>query len=447
VTRLWSLSTWRDEKAVVRWRAHRRDHLAGQERGSSEIFQDYLLRVGEVTSDTHPPDGATVAQMRFDETEVGAARAVMIAEFQGAGGEPEDLMEELVHPERFERIYRPGERLLLASWRTAAGARGWDGSASAAPINAHQGQRGQPRGGRRADIAAPGRDPRRPMEKEHQRVTDLSHFITSDRCRLAYRLDGPEDAPVLALSNSIATTLRMWDGQIAALSERYRVVRYDTRGHGASDAPAGAYSFDRLGRDVIELLDVLEIETCTFCGLSFGGLIGQWLGVHAPERIERLILANTSSFLGPPEQWDQQINAVLAAEDMRPIAALFLTNWFPRDMLEQDDELVAPFRQDLLAMNPIGLAGCFAAIRDADLRRTIQLITCPTLVIAGEHDTVTLPAHGKAIADTIPGAQLVTLPVVHLSNVEKPDAFLAAVFAFMDSTHPSASHARSAKSQ
>jgi 3-oxoadipate enol-lactonase len=262
---------------------------------------------------------------------------------------------------------------------------------------------------------------------------DLSYFTTGDGCRLAYRLDGPGDAPVLVLSNSIATTLRMWDGQIAELSHRNRVLRYDTRGHGASDAPAGAYSFDRLGRDVVELLDELGIETVTFCGLSFGGFIGQWLGVHAPERIERLVLANTSSYLGPAEQWDQQIDTVVAADDMSAIADMFLTNWFPSRMLEQDVELVAPFRQDLVAMNPVGLAGCFAAIRDGDMRRTIQLIACPTLVIAGEHDPVTLPEHGKAIAETIPGAQLVPLPVVHLSNVERPEAFLGAVFAFLDS--------------
>jgi 3-oxoadipate enol-lactonase len=277
-------------------------------------------------------------------------------------------------------------------------------------------------------------------------MTDLSYVTTGDGCRLAYRLDGPGDAPVVVLSNSIATTLRMWDRQIAALAERYRVLRYDTRGHGASDAPGGAYSFDRLGRDVIELLDALGIETVTFCGLSFGGLIGQWLGVHAPERIERLVLANTSSYLGPAEQWDQQINTVLAREDMNPIARIFLTNWFPSRMLEQDDELIAPFREDLLAMNPQGLAGCFAAIRDADMRRTIRLIACPTLVIAGEHDQVTLPEHGKAIADTIPGAQLVMLPVVHLSNVERPEAFLAAVFAFLDSADQSLPAALRAKS-
>ena len=130
-------------------------------------------------------------------------------------------------------------------------------------------------------------------------MTNPSFFTTGDGCRLAYCIDGPADAPTLVLSNSIGTTLRMWDGQIPTLATRYRVLRYDLRGHGGSDVPVGAYSFDRLGRDVVELLDALGIDAVTFCGLSLGGFIGQWLGIHVPERIETLILANTSPYLGP----------------------------------------------------------------------------------------------------------------------------------------------------
>jgi 3-oxoadipate enol-lactonase len=265
-------------------------------------------------------------------------------------------------------------------------------------------------------------------------MTDLSFFTTGDGCRLAYRLDGPHDAPVLVLSNSIGTTLRMWDGQIADLAGRYRVLRYDLRGHGASDVPPGAYSFDRLGRDVVELLDHLEIDTVVFCGLSLGGFVGQWLGVHVPERIDRLILANTSSFLGPAGSFDEQIDAILAADDMTATADAFLANWFPSYMLEQGDERVAPFRADLLALDPHGLAGCLAAVRDADMRRTVALISAPTLVIAGAHDTVTRPEHGELIAATIPGARLITLPATHLSNIEHPDEFLKTLFAFLDNT-------------
>lgn len=263
-------------------------------------------------------------------------------------------------------------------------------------------------------------------------MTDLSFFTTGDGCRLAYRFDGSEDAPVLVLSNSIGTTLRMWDQQIPELARRYRVLRYDLRGHGASAVPAGAYSLDRLGRDVVELMDSLAVDTATFCGLSLGGFIGQWLGIHVPERIGQLVLANTSSYLGPARPWDEQIKAILAASDMSATADAFLANWFTDGMLEQADELVAPFRADLLGLDPRGLAGCLAAVRDADMRRTTGLITAPTLVIAGAHDTVTLPEHSELIAATIPGAQLTILPVVHLSNIERPDAFLKALSEFLD---------------
>jgi 3-oxoadipate enol-lactonase len=266
-------------------------------------------------------------------------------------------------------------------------------------------------------------------------MTDRSFFTTGDGCRLAYRLDGPDDAPVLVLSNSIGTTMRMWDGQVPELAGRYRVLRYDLRGHGGSDVPAGPYSFDRLGRDVVELLDGLGIERAEFCGLSLGGFIGQWLGIHVPERIRRLILVNTSSYLGPAGPLDDQINAILAASDMTATADAFLANWFPTGMLEQADERVAPFRADLLALAPQGLAGCLAAVRDADMRRTIALITAPTLVIAGAYDTVTRPEHGELIAATIPGAELVTLQAVHLSNVECADEFMRALLAFLDRTN------------
>ena len=160
-------------------------------------------------------------------------------------------------------------------------------------------------------------------------MQDLSFFTTGDGVCIAYRIDGDARLPVLVLSNSIGTTLHMWDGQIPALSRHFRVLRYDTRGHGASGVPAGAYSMDRLGRDVIELLDGLDIPRAHFLGLSLGGFIGQWLGVHAPDRIDRLILANTSAYLGPAPQWDARIAATLEAPDMTDTTDMFLGNWFP----------------------------------------------------------------------------------------------------------------------
>lgn len=263
-------------------------------------------------------------------------------------------------------------------------------------------------------------------------MSSTRYFRTGDGCRMAYRVEGDGDhRPVLVLSNSIATTLHMWDGQAAELAESYRVLRYDTRGHGESDSPFGAYSIDRLGRDVLELLDFLQIGRVHFCGLSLGGFVGQWLGVHAPERVERLILSNTSSYLGPASYFDEQIRAVLAAHDMEDTAEMFMRNWFPAAMLAGPNEIVERFRAMVVGTTPQGLAGCFAAVRDADLRRTISLVEAPTLVIGGEGDKVTLASHSEAIAAAIPGAELVLLPGVHMLNVERPVEFMGAVTRFL----------------
>ncbi|MES0155158.1 alpha/beta fold hydrolase [Mesorhizobium sp. M0018] len=262
-------------------------------------------------------------------------------------------------------------------------------------------------------------------------MNELDFVTVGDGTRIAYRIDGDAGNPVLMLSNSIATTLRMWDMQVGELSKHFRVLRYDFRGHGGSNVPAGAYSLDRLGRDVIELLDTLGTERVHFLGLSLGGFVGQWLGIHAPERIERLILSNTSSYLGPAKQFDKRIAAVLQAPDMAETAEMFLGNWFPARMLAANEPVIEEFRAMLLAIDRQGLAGLFAAVRDADLRRTVALISRPTLVIAGRHDTVTAASHSELIAATVPGAKLVVLPAVHLSNVEYPAEFMEAVLGFL----------------
>ncbi len=257
------------------------------------------------------------------------------------------------------------------------------------------------------------------------------YITTGDNVRIAYRFDGAKELPVLILSNSIGTSFHMWDGEVKALSQHFRVLRYDARGHGASGVPAGAYSLDRLGRDVLELMDVLGIRRAHFLGLSLGGFIGQWLGIHAPERIDHLILSNTAAQLGPASVFDERIAAVRAAPDMREIAEDFLANWFPRHMLDAGGPVIDNFRAMLLATDKEGLAGLFAAVRDADLRRTIRLIEAPTLVITGRDDTVTSARHGAEIAAAIPGARLLTLPTVHLSNIERRQEYLDAVLHFL----------------
>jgi len=260
----------------------------------------------------------------------------------------------------------------------------------------------------------------------------LSTFITGDGLEIAYREDGSPDRPPLVLSNSIGTTLAMWNLQIPRLARRFRVIRYDFRGQGASGIAPGAYSDARLGRDVIELLDHLGVVRTHFLGLSLGGFVGQWLGVHAPERLDRLILSNTAASLGPPAGWDHAIASVLAAPDMAETAEMFLGNWFPQAWLEADLPIVAEFRRMLLETSQQGLAGCWAVVRDADLRRTIALVPNRTLVIAGQFDTVTSAAHGEEIARTIPGARLAMFPAMHLPNIELPEQYDKAVIEFLD---------------
>ena len=261
-------------------------------------------------------------------------------------------------------------------------------------------------------------------------MDDTSSFTAGDGCRIAYRLDGEAGRPTLMLSNSIGTSLHMWDGEVEPLSRYFRVLRYDLRGHGGSAVPPGAYSLDRLGRDVVEVLDHLGIARVHFCGTSIGGFIGQWLGIHLPERIDRLVVSNTSPYVGPASQWDEMIRQVLAS-DIASSADALLKRWFPERMFANHPETVSRYREMILRTSPQGIAGCLAAVRDTDLRRTIPLIPVSTLVIGGEEDTPTIPAHSQALADAIPGAELQFLPGIHMLCAEHPREYLASVVEFL----------------
>lgn len=256
-------------------------------------------------------------------------------------------------------------------------------------------------------------------------------IMLGDGTRLSYRLDGTSTKPVLVLSNSIATDYTMWDTNVARLKQHFYLLRYDTRGHGDSDAPAGAYSIDRFGHDVLELMDFLGIAQAHFLGLSLGGFIGQWLGINAPHRIKRFVLSNTAPHLGPATYFDAQIADLHGGKPMEAVAETFLANWFPARMREENGATIQRFRAMIQRTSPQGLAGAFAAVRDADLRRPISLIERPTLVIGGDEDTVTLPEHSRQIAAAIAGAELAMLPTVHLPNVEIPHAFEERVVQFL----------------
>ena len=261
----------------------------------------------------------------------------------------------------------------------------------------------------------------------------MSGFVTmGDGCTLAYRFDGPEQAPILLLSNSLGTDMNMWGPQMAAWTRQFRVLRYDQRGHGRSAAPDGGYSMDRLGRDVIELLDALDVGTVDFCGLSLGGMTGQWIAIREPARLRKLVLANTSAFMGPPANWDARISMVLE-QGMAPLAQASVERWFTQSFATSEPEAIAPIAAMLQATDPRGYAGCCAAIRDMDMRRLIRLIETPTLIIGGSQDPATPPPHSEALARGIRNAELTMVAAAHLSNVELPDLFAHTVSDFLAS--------------
>ena len=240
--------------------------------------------------------------------------------------------------------------------------------------------------------------------------------------RLHYRVDGPEDGPPLLMSNALGTTLELWSAQAERLQRRFRVVRYDTRGHGRSSAPAGEYTLDELGEDALRVLDAAGAETAHVCGISLGGLTAMWLGVHHPSRVQDLVVADTAARVGTTERWVERA-ARARAEGMTAIADLNMPNWFTPEYREREPATVARFHRMVASCSVEGYAGCCAALRDADLRPVIKSVGARTLVVAGDRDPSTTVADAELICRDIPGATLVILGAAHLSNVECADSF------------------------
>ncbi len=251
---------------------------------------------------------------------------------------------------------------------------------------------------------------------------------------LHYTIEGAADAPVLVLSNSLGTDLAMWAPQMDALRAQFRVVRYDTRGHGQSSVTPGPYTVAQLGQDVIDLLDHLEIASAHFCGLSMGGMTGMWLATHYPERINRLVLANTAAKIGTPEAWNSRI-ATVNSTGLAAIIPGVMERWFTAGFRAREAQAVEAIATGLLRTSPDGYNANCAAVRDMDQRDTIEAIRAPTLVIAGTHDLATPPAGGQFVAATIPGATFIELDAAHLSNIEQPEAFTDAVLHFLNQGH------------
>ena len=244
---------------------------------------------------------------------------------------------------------------------------------------------------------------------------------------LHHRFDGPADAPVLVLGSSLGTTGAMWDDNVGALSARFRLLRYDTRGHGGSPAPEGPYTMDELGADVLALLDRLELERVSFCGLSIGGMIGMWLASEAPERIDRLVLCCTVPRFPPRELWDERIETV-RAEGIEPMVEPAIERWLPPEVREARPEAADHLRALIRATAPEGYAGCCEAIRDMDLRDRLPRIEAPTLVVAGSGDPSTPAEKVHTIADHVRDAHYVELDgAAHIANMARPEEFERAV--------------------
>jgi 3-oxoadipate enol-lactonase len=243
-------------------------------------------------------------------------------------------------------------------------------------------------------------------------------------------LAGSESAPPLMLSNSLCTNLGMWDDQMPELAKRFHVVRYDSRGHGKSTTE-GPYSIAGLAADALAILDRLGLERVHWLGLSKGGMVGQWLLAHAPQRLRKTILANTAAHMGPANLWNGRIRAV-HAKGIEAAAPAVIERWFTPAFRQNEAARVAAITAMVQATPAEGYAGCCAAIRDMDLRESLRTVTArDVLVITGARDPSTTPAAGDLIRTSIRGAKGVSLDAAHLSNVEQPQAFTRAVLEFL----------------
>lgn len=254
-------------------------------------------------------------------------------------------------------------------------------------------------------------------------------FATANGIRLFYRLEGQAEKPVLVFSHSVGTDHGMWAPQTADLLPHFRILRFDTRGHGASDAPPGEYSVEMLARDLLAVVNELAIDKFALCGLSMGGAIGQWLGIHAADRLTALVLANTTPQFSPRTNWDTRIKTVREG-GMAAVVDTVMGRFFSLEYRES--AYAGSIKSVFLGTNPVGYLGCCVALRDVDFTGQLAKIRVPTLVISGEQDVSTpWTGHGEMLAQKIPGAQSVLLPAAHLSNLERPRSFNAALLGFL----------------
>ena len=257
-------------------------------------------------------------------------------------------------------------------------------------------------------------------------------FIAAGDITVHYDLTGPVGAPVVLFANSIGTSFHIWDTQAARLAERYRVLRYDMRGHGLSGVTPAPYSMDRLADDALALLDALGIERAHVCGLSIGGMMAQRLAAKAPQRVGSLVLCDTASRIGPPSVWEDRIAAIRAG-GLSSIAQGVMARWFTERFRAERPEQVNGFVAMLSRTTDEGYIGCASAIRDADLRDDAARIASPTLVVVGDQDLATPPALVRELAEAIPGARFAVIAdAAHIPCVEQAEALTVQLLDFLD---------------
>jgi 3-oxoadipate enol-lactonase len=251
-----------------------------------------------------------------------------------------------------------------------------------------------------------------------------------DGCPIHVEVTGRADAPPLMLSNSLGTDLTMWDDQVPAFGEHFRLIRYDRRGHGQSGVPAGPYSMERLGRDVLAVLDALGIAKTNWCGLSMGGMVGQWLGANAPGRVDKLVLSNCTDYYADKGPWNDRIKFI-RDKGLAAIVAPNMERWFTKTFRDRHPEAIARFSKMFLSTKLDGYIACVEAVRDMDHRALLPRIAAPTLIVAGRHDPAIPLAAAESMRERIAGAKLVVLEAAHISNVEQPKAYAEAVLDFL----------------
>jgi len=264
-------------------------------------------------------------------------------------------------------------------------------------------------------------------------VTTGLNFVDHAGARLAWLQDGPADAPALLLGNSLASDAASWDATTALLAQRYRVIRFDARGHGSSALAAASrgvdFSIELLGRDALAVADAAGAARFHYVGVSIGGMIGMWLGRNAADRLDHLVLSNTAAKL-PAQIWAERI-ATVKASGLATQVDSTLQRWFTAPFLAAGHPIIARTRATFLAVDPDGYLGCAAAIRDMDFVAALPAIKVPTLVIAGQFDPSTPPEFGKAIAAAIPGAQYIELPLAHMPQLEDPARYVEVLGTFL----------------